>query len=149
LGILWGGVVIFVIGLTQMLRLRLEKNKFEKMLKAIRDEVRVSLRPIANPQEGQPPMRPVETYNQDLLVVGERMQSSSAPKPEPNKKTWGERRQEKKAAKKLAALEREQHKLDERKRKIEGKLPPPTQRPPGYESTRPPQSGYDYYEVTY
>lgn len=146
LGLLWAGIVIFVVGITQFTRLRLEKNRFEKMLKTIRHEIANTQlaqnitntqRTEAVPQETNlynniTNMQEPSTYRQDLNVVGDRLQM-------PQKKSWSERRREQKMRKQILKLEKEKQKLQQREFKLVGNIhsPPPPPPPPTIPSPPP------------
>lgn len=144
LGMLWAGIVIFVVGITQMLRLRLERNKSEKMLKTIRQEIANAVYAASAatkvPHATSPPNIIAETQqqqyvqNKDFNVSGDRLT------PMPAKKSWGERRRDKKMKKEMLWIEKERQRLLQREFKLTAKIPsPPQQLYPSQPPQPPPQ----------
>lgn len=104
LGLLWGGIVLLVVGVTQFLRLRLERNKFEKMLRVIREQI--SGRPV--PVENLAQTQQQQHIQGEFDVSGQQLVK--------NKQTWAEKREARR-------LEKEKQRLERRRDKIK-KTPP-------------------------
>jgi len=142
LGLIWAGIVLFITGITQFLRLKLERNKFDKMLKTIRYEI-INTRQVV--QQQKPAENIINTHRQefvkskDLNVAGDRIIPPQESLKMPAKKSWSERMAEKKAAKKLNKLQKQMQKLKEQESRIKGtgRTQQQQQQPPMQEHPQP------------
>jgi hypothetical protein len=102
LGLLWAGIVILVVGISNYTRLRLERHRFDKMMRAIREQIAVAPTPVADTQR--------ESYaDHNVKLTRERLIS---------KQSWAEKYKQKKLEKERQKLMKEKQKILDRESKL-------------------------------
>jgi len=135
LSLLFGGIIFFAISINHILSIKLEKNKYKKLKKSLKEEIG---RDLISLTKGEPkqqqrnevmpePQREFEsivpnTGNGDIQQ--DRLFNPSSPPQNYNqqssnvKKTFSQRRQEKKAMKKIQKLEKYEQQIQLEKQKL-------------------------------
>jgi len=137
LGLLWGGIVFFIVAFNNVIRNRLEKKRFKKLKESLKGEVlRDMMLHDSNKMQKQV-KKPVFKSKKGFDVETDELfnpENVMPVPPAPPKKSWVERRQEKVREKKMQKFMKQKQKQEEvmrlRELQLKAKLGLPIEQPP-------------------
>jgi len=136
LGLLWGGIVFFIVSFNNLVRNRLEKKRFKKLKESLKGEV---LRDMVMNQAGKTDKQvrtPIFKSKAGYDVETDELFNTNKVMPPPPSPTmsWSERRREKVRAKKMMKFMKQKQKQEQEIRlkelQMRAKLGFPIEQPP-------------------
>lgn len=118
LSLVWGGIVFAVIGLSNMLRITLERKRFRRMKETLKDELRAEIF-LKNPPKPQAQAQPIfEQPHNDTMAYAFRPPQSIVQE----KDGFFERRRKRKMAQEIEKVEREKARQEAKMAMLRAKI---------------------------
>jgi len=125
LGLSWAGVVLTVVGIYAFLSIKLEKVRTDLLSRRVGEEIArqiTRMQPVTETQpQPQPEVANTQTEKKPTILVSAETLRAKQQETKPQKKSWSEKRADKKAEKRKQIYLKQREKLVKQVKKLDGK----------------------------